>query len=79
MGVDVGIKELEEQRVELGMDEARLRQQFLRCCLIERHGVRREVREDFDPLTDFQPATWMDGQALEIEEDLYMMLGELDS
>ena len=66
MRIDVGVEELEEQRVEVRMDEARLRQQFLRRRLVEGDRVRREVLEDLDSLTDFLPAPRMDRQALEI-------------
>ena len=61
------------------MDEARLRQQFLRRRLVERDRVRGEVLEDLDSPTDFLPTPRMDRQALEIQEDLDMVLGELDS
>ncbi len=79
MSVDVGVEQLEEQRVQIRMDKARLRQQFLRRRLVEGDRVRREVLEDLDPLADFLPAPRMDRQALEIQEDLDMVLGELDS
>jgi len=79
MSVDVGVEQLEEQRVQIRMDEARLRQQFLRRRFVERHGVRGEVREDFDPHPHFLPAARVNRQPLEIEEDLDMVLSELDS
>src|SRR5208283_5396492 len=72
-------KEFEEQSVQIRMDEARLRQQFLRRPLVEGHRVRREVREDLDPHTHFLATSRMDRQAFEIEEDLDMVLRELDS
>ena len=46
MRVDVGVKEFEEQRVQIWMDEARLRYQFVRRRLVERDRVRAEVFED---------------------------------
>jgi hypothetical protein len=79
MNVEVGVEPLEEQRVAVGLDEARLRQKFLRRRLVKGNRVRGEVLEDPDSLTDFLSAPRMDCQAFEIEEDLDMVLGELDS
>ena len=79
MRIDVGVKKLEEQGIQIRMDEARLRQQFLRRRLVERDRVRWEVLEDLDSSSHFLPAPRMDGQALEIQKDLDMVLGELDS
>jgi hypothetical protein len=65
--------------VQIRMDEARLRQELLRHRLAEDDRVRGEVFEDLDSLPYFLAAPRMDRRALEIQEDLDMVLGELDS
>ena len=59
------------------MDEARLREQLLGCGLVVRLRVRREVRVDPDSPPIAMTRTGMDGQTLELQEDLHVMLGEL--
>src|SRR6185312_14130381 len=60
------------------MDEARLRQELLRGRFIVGHAVRREVIVDLDAPTFLVPTARVDGQALEIEEDLHLVLGDFD-
>jgi hypothetical protein len=79
MSVDVGVEQLDEQAIEIRVDEARLRQQLLRRRLVVGHGVRREVLVDLDAPAVFVTAARMDRQALEIQEDLDLVLGDLDS
>ena len=79
MCVDVGVEQLHEQPVEFRVDEARLRQQFLRRRLVVGLRVRWEVRVDLDAPTDFLSAARMDRQAFELQEDLDLVLGDLDA
>jgi hypothetical protein len=70
--MDVGVEQLSERGVQIRMDEARLRKQFLRR-LVERDRVRRDVREDLDPISQLLATPRVDRQAFEIEEDLDML------
>lgn len=79
MGEDIRVEQLDEERVQIGVDKARLRQQPLRCRLVVGIGVRREVFLDLDPLTHFHATPRMDRQALQVQKDLDLVLGQLDS
>ena len=61
------------------MDKARLRQKPLRRRLVVGIGVRREVLLDLDPLAAFHATAGMDREALQVQEDLDLVLGKLDS
>jgi hypothetical protein len=41
-------------------------------------AVRREVLVDLDAPTFFVPTARVDGKALEVQEDLHLVLGDLD-
>lgn len=64
VAVDIGVEHVHQQAVQLGMDEARLRQQLLRCRLVVRLAYGREVCvvEDAPPITT--TAARMDRQTL---------------
>ena len=79
VAVDIRIEQLHEQLIQFGVDEARLREQLLRCRLVVRLGGRREVRIDLDAPAVAMAAARMDRQALEPQEDLDLVLGDLDA
>ena len=60
------------------MDEARLREELLRRGLIIGLRGQREVRIDKDAFAIAMTAARMDRQALEVQEDLDVVFGDLD-
>ena len=76
---DIGIEQLHEQLIEIGMDEAGLRQELLGCGLVVGLGGRWEVRIDPDALAVAGAAAAVDGQPFESEEDLHLVLAQLDA
>lgn len=61
------------------MDKTRLRQELLwRCGFVVGLGSGWEVLVDEDPFAVVMAAARMDRQALELQEDLDVVLGQLD-
>ena len=77
--VNINVEHVDQQAVEFGMDEARLREQLLWCCLAIGLAGRWEVRVVEDASAITVATAGMDRQALEIQEDLDMAFGELDT
>jgi hypothetical protein len=75
----IGVEQLYEQAVQFRVDEARLREQLLRRRLVVRLRCRREVGVDLDAPAIAIAAAGMNGEALEFEEDLDLVLRQFDA
>src|SRR5690606_8259904 len=64
--------------MQVGMDEARLREQALRGGFVIGLRVRREVRCIADTSAIAMTATWMHCEAFQVQEDLDLRLSQLD-
>src|ERR1700730_17115731 len=78
VAVDIGIEQLHEQLMEIGVDEACLRQELLRRCLVVGLRSRWEVRLILNASAIAMAAAGMDRPPLKLQEDLDLVLGELD-
>src|SRR4051794_995835 len=65
--------------IELRMDKSGLVEQLLRRSFVIGLRCRREVRIDEDASAVSVAAAWVDRQALEVQEDLHLVLGDLDA
>jgi hypothetical protein len=79
MAEDVRIEQFHEQLIEIRMDEPGLGEQLLRGGLVVRLGGRREVSIDEHALAIAVATAWMDRQALEVQENLDLVLGDFDA
>src|SRR5690606_28867536 len=75
--VHIDIEQLDKELMQIRMDEARLREESLGRGLVVGLSVRGEVRRMTDAPPIAMAAARMHSEALEIQEQLHLRLGQL--